>query len=245
MPVSALSARLLMTVPMLVAGAALTACGSDSGSGSGTDVAVRAKDDACEVSDTSLDAGTHTFAITNDGSKVTEVYVYGESGSGEFSKVVSEVENIGPGTSRDMAVSLAAGTYEVACKPGQQGDGIRAKVTVSGDGGSGASSSAASGGASSSAAYDREIELTVDDSGLHGLEPATATKGERVEVKLENETAATRTLEVVGPAGNVAVEVEVPAGTSGEAVVELSETGAWTVKVEGGPKDVEATLTVA
>ena len=237
MPVSALSARLLMTVPMLVTGAALTSCGSDSGSGSGTDVAVSAKDDACEVSDTSLDAGTHTFAITNDGSKVTEVYVYGESGNGEFTKVVSEVENIGPGTSRDMTVSLAAGTYEVACKPGQQGDGIRAKVTVSGDGGSGA--------ASSSAAYDREIELTVDDRGLHGLEPATATKGERVEVKLENETAATRTLEVVGPAGNVAVEVEVPAGTNGEAVVELSETGAWTVKVEGGPKDVEATLTVS
>ncbi len=46
-----------------------------------------------------------TFEVTNKGSKVTEVYVYGEQG-GEFTKVISEVENIGPGTSRDMSVDL-------------------------------------------------------------------------------------------------------------------------------------------
>ena len=46
--------------------------------------------------------------------------------------VVAEVENIGPGTSRDMTADLAPGTYEIACKPGQTGDGIRAQLTVTG-----------------------------------------------------------------------------------------------------------------
>ena len=36
-----------------------------------------------------------------------------------------------------MDVDLAAGTYEVACKPGQTGDGIRQKITVTGASGGG------------------------------------------------------------------------------------------------------------
>ena len=128
MPASWSVPRLLLAAPLLLAGAALAGCGG-SGSGSGTEVEVSASDDACKVSDTELEAGDTTFAVTNDGDQVTEVYVYGEK-DGAYTKVVSEVENIGPGTSRDMDVDLAAGSYEVACKPGQKGDGIRTKITV-------------------------------------------------------------------------------------------------------------------
>jgi len=122
----------------IVLAAVLAGCGGDeSAGGSGTEVSVTASDAACELDDTDLPAGDITFAVTNTGDKVTEVYVYGED-DGAFTKVVSEVENIGPGTGRDMDVDLAAGTYEIACKPGQQGDGIRAKVTVTGVGGANA-----------------------------------------------------------------------------------------------------------
>jgi iron uptake system component EfeO len=223
--------RLLLVAPLLLTGAALAGCG---GSGSGTEVEVSASDDACEVSETELDAGDTTFAVTNDGDKVTEVYVYGEK-DGAFTKVVSEVENIGPGTSRDMDVDLAAGSYEIACKPGQKGDGIRQQVTVTGEGG---------GESEDEAAYDREIELTVADAGLTGLDPATADTGEKIEFKLQNDTDGTRTLEVVAPDGDVAAEFDVPVSEEGEAVVELAEDGDWTVKVEGGSSDVEQTLTV-
>lgn len=226
--------RLLLAIPALGVAAALTGCGGDS-AGASTDVAVTAGDDSCQVEDTSLDAGKVTFAVTNDGSKVTEVYVYGEH-DGEFTKVISEVENIGPGTGRDMDVSLAAGTYEIACKPGQTGDGIRQKVTVTGEGGE---------EAAEEESYDRELELTVDSSGLGGLDPATAKKGEKIEFKLENSTDGTRTLEVVAPDGDVDAEFDVPAGEDGEAVVELDETGDWTIKVEGGPEEIEQTLTVS
>jgi hypothetical protein len=213
----------------------MTACGGDSGSsGSSTEVAVTAGDDSCEIAETDLEAGDTTFAVTNDGSKVTEVYVYGESG-GKFTKIVSEVENIGPGTSRDMDVALAAGDYEIACKPGQKGDGIRQAITVTGKGG---------GSAESDEGYDRELELTIDDAGLTGLEPATAEQSEKIEFKLENKTDGTRTFELKDPAGDVATEFDVPAGEEGAAVVELADTGRWTVIVEGGRTEIEQTMTV-
>ena len=67
--------------------------------------------------------------ITNNGSKVTEFYVYGE---GE--RVMGEVENISPGLQRKLIVQLSQpGTYQTACKPGMIGDGLRGDFTVTGD----------------------------------------------------------------------------------------------------------------
>lgn len=238
MPSSTLPRHLLLATPLALT-ALLTGCGGESGGGSAQSVKVTAGDDSCQLSETDLAAGPTTFAVTNEGSKVTEVYVYGESG-GAFTKVVSEVENIGPGTSRDMDVDLAAGSYEIACKPGQKGDGIRETVTVTGDGGSKAGSGDASEGG-----YDRELELTAEATALTGLDDPTAAVGERIEFKLHNTTDATRTLEVIDPAGTVVAEFDVPAGEVGEAIVELADPGAWVLKLEGGAEEIEATLTVA
>jgi iron uptake system component EfeO len=94
-------------------------------SGSGDAIAVDAGETTCEVAEATLPAGRHTFAVSNSASQVTEVYVYA---SGD--RVVGEVENIGPGTKRDLTVDLPAGEYEVACKPGMAGDGIRTPLTV-------------------------------------------------------------------------------------------------------------------
>jgi len=91
---------------------------------------VNSTDTTCDISTNSVPAGATAFDVTNTGSKITEVYVYGKSGDA-YTTVVSEVENIGPGTSRTMNATLAAGTYEIACKPGQTGDGIRSTLTVS------------------------------------------------------------------------------------------------------------------
>ena len=71
----------------------------------------------------------NTFVITNNGTKVTEFYVYGE---GE--RVMGEVENISPGLQRKLIVQLGEpGTYQTACKPGMVGDGIRGDFKVTGD----------------------------------------------------------------------------------------------------------------
>ena len=146
-----------------------------------------------------------------------------------------EVENIGPGTSRNLEVDLSEGSYEVACKPGQTGDGIRTEITVTGGGGA---------GASEDEGYDREVELSTDGATLTGLVDDAAT-GERIEFKLTNDADAVRTLELKDPDGAVVSEIEVEPGTTGETVVELATAGTWQVVVEGeGVEDLVGSLPV-
>jgi len=89
-------------------------------------IAVTSTADACEVAPVEAPSGTLVFTVTNTGSQTTEFYLYGEDGE----TVVAEVENIGPGLSRDMVVEAEPGAYITACKPGMAGDGIRAAFTV-------------------------------------------------------------------------------------------------------------------
>lgn len=110
------------------AAAASTAMAVTTGCSSGPSgpvVAVTATDSECRVATASLDAGAHTFEVRNAGGQVTEVYVYGPG-----DKVITERENIGPGTTARFGVTLVPGSYEVACKPGQKGSGIRQPLTV-------------------------------------------------------------------------------------------------------------------
>ncbi|WP_344770285.1 iron uptake system protein EfeO [Aeromicrobium panaciterrae] len=111
---------------MTFAALSLTACASDDAASG--DLTVKASDSSCKISSTKLDAGPSTFKVTNGGSKVTEFYVYADG-----DRIMGEVENIGPGLSRNLVVDLPKGTYEGACKPGMIGDGIRETITVSGD----------------------------------------------------------------------------------------------------------------
>ncbi len=233
--------RRRLALPLLLAVASfVAACGgdennTDSGGSGGSTVAITATDDSCELDSVELPSGRTTFTVTNEGSSVTEVYVYGED-DGAYTKVISEVENIGPGTSREMEVDLAGGTYEIACKPGQTGDGIRTQITVAGDGES-------AGGADESG-YDREIELATDGADITGLAGGAET-GERIEFKLTNNADGPRILELKDPTGAVAGEVEVEAGATGEIIVELDQSGIWQIIVEGeGLDDLVAELDV-
>ncbi|GGH63799.1 iron uptake system protein EfeO [Rothia aerolata] len=111
-----------------VAAISLTACTPNDQSSGSEDgkIAVSSTADTCDVSTTETKAGTTTFTVTNDGSEVTEFYVLAEDGI----RIISEVENIGPGISRDLTVELAEGNYKTSCKPGMVGDGIVGDFTV-------------------------------------------------------------------------------------------------------------------
>ena len=108
---------------VLLAGCTSTASTATSGSadaaGTPAAITVDSTDDACTVSTAEAPSGVLHFAVTNSGSDVTEFYVLGADGL----QVVGEVENIGPGISRDLVVQAAPGTYTLACKPGMTGDG--------------------------------------------------------------------------------------------------------------------------
>ncbi len=101
----------------------LTACSSN---GAPSDaIAITSGNTDCQVAQTTLPAGKHSFTVENTGSQATEVYVYAPG-----DKVKAEKENIGPGTKATFSVTLTAGSYQVACKPGQTGNGIRRTLTV-------------------------------------------------------------------------------------------------------------------
>jgi len=198
----------------------MTACGDDGDSTGGTTtVAVKAGDTTCDVAKKQFTSGDKvTFDVENTGKDVTEVYVYGKGSDGDFDKVISEVENIAPGTSRDFSVTLTGGEYEVACKPGQKGNGIRTEIEVSGD------------VEKTEAAYDREIEIEATDYTFEGLEGFTAKVGEKIEFKLENKsTTHQHEFEVLGPDGKDVGEVgPTDPGKDGEVILEFKTAGTYT-----------------
>jgi len=93
-------------------------------------ITVDSSADDCAVSASTATSGTLTFSVTNSGDQVTEFYLLADDGL----RIVGEVENVGPGISRDLVVQAQPGDYFTVCKPGMVGDGIgRAAFTVSGD----------------------------------------------------------------------------------------------------------------
>ncbi|HEX6468722.1 MAG TPA: iron uptake system protein EfeO [Streptosporangiaceae bacterium] len=126
--------------PIALAGATavlistLTACGDDAAKGTGgaSTIAVTATDSSCAIAKKSVAAGAATFKVTNNGSRPTELEILKADG-----KVVSERENIGPGTAAELTVQLAAGTYKVLCSPGMTGKGPSQVIVVSGSSGGG------------------------------------------------------------------------------------------------------------
>lgn len=221
-----------LTLPAtLLCGLVLAGCGS-SGDDAAT-VEVKATDTSCAPSSSTLQPGKASFTITNSGSKVTEVYLYGKAGDA-FTTVVSEVENLAPGITREMTADLAAGTYQLACKPGQTGDGIRTTITVGTE-----AQPATSTGAATATAVGREIALSTDGSTIGGLESASGSVGETIEFGLANRANGARNLEVKRPDGSVAGEVEIAAGAQGKLRLELTVAGAWKVILEGAEPAIE------
>lgn len=217
----------------------LSGCGSDSDDKAGSQSAtVKAGTTTCDVSPTTFTAGTVVFDVTNDGSDVTEVYVYGKGDEGKFDKVVGEVEDIAPGTSRELRASVGGGEYEIACKPGQKGDGIRTEIHVTG-----------TAATQSEAAYDREVEVTATDFAFKGLEGFTAKAGEKIEFKLENDGKASHNLTFFDASGAEIGEVEtIAAGKDGEAVVDFEKAGTYTYRCTIGnhaEQGMEGTVTVS
>jgi uncharacterized cupredoxin-like copper-binding protein len=178
------------------------ACTSSKSSAKGATTVV-ATDDACKPAKTSFPAGKLTFEVQNKGSQVTEMYVYAA-----HDKVIGEVENVGPGTSRQLTVDIKAG------------DGIRAPITVTGEGGS------ESAGDPKAA---RDVEVVAQDYKFLGLENFSTKVGESDNFELFNKGTVKHELEIKGPDGKTVGEVEpVDPGKNGEAVITFKQSGTYT-----------------
>jgi iron uptake system component EfeO len=174
---------------LLTAGAAVALAGCTStappaarsgGAGAGPAdparlISVQAADASCDISTGQAPAGAITFAVTNSGTKVTEFYLYGEG-----DRILGEVENIGPGITRQLIVEVPdGGTYTTACKPGMVGDGIRAPFTVTGAAARSIDANAKL--AEATAGYKRYVTSQVDAQVTKTQELADAVKSGDVE----------------------------------------------------------------
>ncbi|MFG2632678.1 iron uptake system protein EfeO [Streptomyces sp. NPDC048362] len=124
------AARLTVTAAVATAAlTALSACTAKSDAKGGDAIQVTAADSKCETSATSVPAGQVTLQIENKGTKATEVEILFPD-----DRIVSEKENIGPGTRYTLTAEVKAGSYEIACRPGMKGHGVRQKLDVTGSG---------------------------------------------------------------------------------------------------------------
>jgi uncharacterized cupredoxin-like copper-binding protein len=186
------------------------ACASSS---SGDAIAVTSTDTTCIPARDRLDAGELTFEVTNKGKQPTELYVFGEG-----DKVISEVEDVGPGASRSLTVDLAAGNYQLGCKPGQKGNGIRADITVTGEGGKVEAGSKTA---------DRDVGLTAVDYAFDLDDPGIKA-GETIRFEMKNEGKKPHEFEVLTPGNKVLGEIaEIDGGKTDEVTLSFDTPGTY------------------
>ncbi|MFF4254882.1 iron uptake system protein EfeO [Streptomyces sp. NPDC001663] len=125
------AARLSVVTAVATAAAltAVTGCTEKSKGDGDAAIKVTAADSKCDTSTKSVPAGQVTLSIENKGSKATEVEILFPD-----DRIVSEKENIGPGTKYTLTAEVKAGSYEIACRPGMKGHGVRQNLTVTGSG---------------------------------------------------------------------------------------------------------------
>ena len=120
----------------------LVAC---SGGGD-ADVTVTMRDDGIDLSTETVTAGDLTFEGVNEGTMTHEFEVFGvpegvdannlpiegdTAPADEMLEVIDEVEDIAPGTSATLNLSLDAGNYAVICNlPGHYANGMHSTFTV-------------------------------------------------------------------------------------------------------------------
>ena len=194
------AAGALLALPVLSGCTDNAQSGSDGPAGDPRALTVAASDTACTVSGTGAPSGKLTFTVTNRGSKINEFYLLAADGL----RIVGEVENIGPGITRDLVLTAPAGDYFTACKPGMVGDGIRAPFAVAASGQETAAGSddgelvAAANANYASYVRDQTDQLVTrteafvaaykagDDAKARALYPVARTHWERVEPVAES-----------------------------------------------------------
>lgn len=124
----------------------LLAVACNGGGGGDADITVTMRDDSITLSNGSVTAGELSFEGVNEGTVTHEFEVFrvpegvdaddlpldGDTArADELLEIVDEVENIAPGTSASLSLSLDPGNYAVICNlAGHYANGMHAAFTV-------------------------------------------------------------------------------------------------------------------
>lgn len=95
-----------------------------------TNFSVTSTASECAVSDSTASSGKITFDVKNDGDQSSDFYLLADDGR----RVVAEVANVAPSSSRELTLVVQPGKYFTLCKPGTAGEGVgRSPFTVTGE----------------------------------------------------------------------------------------------------------------
>ena len=96
----------------------MTGCAANNNGGSSDGpIEVKITDTSCEVSASEVPSGTVTFNITNSGTATNEFEILAE----DQLQIISERENLTPGTTVELTVQLEPGSYYTASKTNMVG----------------------------------------------------------------------------------------------------------------------------
>jgi hypothetical protein len=190
---------------------------------------ITSTDTTCHVAPSTIDSGTMRMVVRNEGTIVTEAYIYAP---GDL--VVTEIEHVQPGDHASLKVRVGGGRYEVACKPGERGNGNRTPLVVEG-------------------AVIPTTTIFRDPAPFRGV-PAFGVKfeavdggfdidpelgvaiGQKVTFQFHNGTAAERTFRLSGPDGSPLGAIgPLAPDASGELQVEFTVEGTVSYDDPGTP----------
>lgn len=143
-PTATMAVGVVGLIAAVAAGCGSSGDGSAAGGQGGRKVAISLSDEGCSPASLKLPAGAVTFEVSNaGGARVTEWEVL------DGNRILGEVENIAPGTSKSFSLTLKPGTYRALCPNGKQTQGGPIVVT-------GSSAAAATSAEARAAAYRYE-----------------------------------------------------------------------------------------
>jgi iron uptake system component EfeO len=181
---------------------ALSACVPNAAPGAdSTTLTVDSSAAGCAVSAAEAPSGNLVFTVSNSSDQVTEFYLLADDGL----RIVGEVENIGPGISRDLVVLARPGDYFTVCKPGMIGAGV---------------------GKSAFTVTDSGVELAVSDDVAAQVEQANANYKSYVKDQVENLVVGTEDFAEAYKAGDddTARELYAPTRVFWERIETVAES---------------------
>ena len=99
----------IFAVPAVAAVAAIAVLGPGKSSAASNDIAL--SESSCGTGWTNPEAGAQSFSLSNNGHNTAEVYLINPADNSVF----AEIENLAPGTTRPLTVTLSGGSYAFRC----------------------------------------------------------------------------------------------------------------------------------
>lgn len=208
----------LTLLPLLAV--ALAGCVSHPGTHA---LSVTVTDSGCQLSSSSVPAGTLKVSVSNETSRRTEVALYARSDLGRYSKQMGQTD-VDASAESEFETDTGASTYELSCLP-RGGVDQRTTLVMTG-------TNHPEDRPKQSPAASADVTISLD-----AISPMNVDvhSGEVLKVNITNNTDVVQAVYAAAPNGERLAGAEgIPAGEKASFNVKLIISGDWTLYTESG-----------